>query len=125
MFGSPDEMIVAPATAAMAGLRAIVRIAGRETPAVLTAMFEPVDGGWPQPGEPPRCVPAVVVEPVLAEEFARLPCEVLCWPGPAGPLGGPLAEVQLPGSPPLVAAVVEAACRARRRGCGRARSRLY
>jgi len=114
VFGSPDEMIVAAATASAAGLRAIVRIAGAETEAVLAKLCEPIGSGWPQAGEPPRCVSAVVSEPQLAEAFGRLPCEVLVWPGPRGPLGGPLAELQLPGSPPLVSAVVEAACRA---GC--------
>jgi len=114
VFGSPDEMIVAAATAPAAGLRAIVRIAGAETEAVLAQLCEPSGSGWPQAGEPPRCVLAVVSEPQLAEAFGRLPCEVLVWPGPRGPLGGPLAELQLPGSPPLVSAVVEAACRA---GC--------
>lgn len=114
MFGSPDEMIVAPATAAAPGLRAIVRIAGAETLAVLRRLCEPVDGAWPKQGAPPRLVSAVVSEPQLAAAYGRLPCELLVWPGPVGPLGGPLAELQLPGSPPLVAAVVEAACRA---GC--------
>ena len=114
MFGSPDEMIVAPATAATAGLRAIVRIAGAETLSVMSRLCQPVDGCWPQPGEAPRCVPAVISEPTLVDDYGRLPCELLVWPGPAGPLGGPLAELQLPGAPPLVAAVVDAACRA---GC--------
>lgn len=107
-------MIVAAATAPAAGLRAIVRIAGAETEAVLAQLCEPFGSGWPQAGEPPRCVSAVVSEPQLAEAFGQLPCDVLVWPGPSGPVGGPLAELQLPGSPPLVSAVVEAACRA---GC--------
>ena len=114
MFGSPNEMIVAAATAPAGGLRAIVRIAGTETAAVLSRLLEPRDAAWPEAGEPPRCVAAVLREPQLAEAYGRLPCELLLWPGPGGPLGGPLAELQLPGSPPLVSAVVEAACRA---GC--------
>ncbi len=111
MFGAPDEMIVAAATAAGSGLRAIVRIAGGETRAVISRLCEPCGDAWPDVGESPRCVPAVVIEPQLAEAYGRLPCEVLVWPGPGGPLGGPLAELQLPGAAPLVAAVVEAACR--------------
>ena len=106
MFGSPNEMIVAAATAPAGGLRAIVRIAGTETAAVLSRMLEPRGAAWPEAGEPPRCVAAVLREPQLAEAYGRLPCELLLWPGPAGPLGGPLAELQLPGSPPLVSAVV-------------------
>lgn len=114
MFGSPDEMIVAAATAPAGGLRGIVRIAGSDTLTVIARLFAVETGGWPQPGMPARCVAAVVAEPQLVQEFGRLPCELLVWPGPAGPLGGPLAEVQLPGAPTLVEAVVEAA---RRAGC--------
>ncbi len=111
MFGAPEEMIVAAATAAGSGLRAIVRIAGGETISVISRLCEPCGDAWPCVGESPRCVPAVIAEPQLAEDYGRVPCELLVWPGPGGPLGGPLAELQLPGAPPLVAAVVEAACR--------------
>lgn len=114
MFGSPDEMIVAAATAPAGGLRGIVRIAGGDTLSVISKLCAPASGGWPQPGMPPACVAASAAEPQLVQEFGRLPCELLVWPGPGGPLGGPLAEVQVPGSPPLVEAVVEAA---RRVGC--------
>ena len=40
-----------------------------------------------------------------------MPLDVLHWPGPGGPTGGPLAELQLPASGPLVDAVVAEACR--------------
>ncbi len=114
MFGSPDELIVAAASATGGGLRAIVRIAGADTLSLLARLCEPAAGAWPKVGEPARCVAAVIAEPTLAEDFGRIPCELLVWPGPTGPLGGPLAEVQLPGAPPLVAAFVEAA---QRQGC--------
>lgn len=114
MFGSPDEMIVAAATAPAGGLRGIVRIAGRDTLTLIPKLFAPASGEWPQPGTPPACVAAVVAETQLVQEFGPLPCELLIWPGPGGPLGGPLAEVQVPGAPVLVEAVVEAA---RRAGC--------
>jgi tRNA modification GTPase len=48
---------------------------------------------------------------VLAGEWGDFDLEILHWPGPAGPIGGPLAEVQLPASTPLVDAVVAEACR--------------
>jgi tRNA modification GTPase len=118
MFGAAEEMIVAAATAAGSGLRAIVRIAGDETISVISRLCEPCGDAWPCVGESPRCVPAVIAEPQLAEDYGCVPCDLLVWPGPGGPLGGPLAELQLPGAPPLVAAVVEAACRV---GCRLAR----
>jgi tRNA modification GTPase len=114
MFGSPDELIVAAATASGGGLRAIVRIAGADTKQLLSQLFEPVLAEWPQVGEPATCVPVVIQEPLLARDYGRLLCDVLFWPGPSGPLGGPLAEVQLPGSPPLVADVIAAT---QRHGC--------
>lgn len=114
MFGAPDEMIVAAATAPVGGLRAIVRIAGSDTMHLLARLFEPESAEWPQRGEPATCVPVVIKEPLLTRHYGRLPCDVLVWPGPSGPLGGPLAEVQLPGSPPLVADVIAAT---QRHGC--------
>jgi tRNA modification GTPase len=47
----------------------------------------------------------------LARGWGPLPVDVLVWPGPGGPIGGPLAELQLPASVPLVDAVIAEACR--------------
>lgn len=107
----PDELIVAPATVATPSLRAIVRLAGAEAVALLKSLVEPVAGAWPPCLAPPRCLPACFREPGLVATFGRVPCEVLVWPGLSGPLGGPLAEIQLPGAIPLVEAVVETVCR--------------
>jgi tRNA modification GTPase len=107
----PHELIVAPASVAAASLRAIVRLAGVDVVAMLDAICEPHLGGWPHEGSPPRCVRAALCEPRLAAAFGRVPCEVIIWPGPAGPLGGPLAEIQLPGVTPLVESLVETVCR--------------
>lgn len=107
----PDELIVAPATVATPSLRAIVRLAGADAVTLLESLFELGAGAWPLRSSPPRCLPACFREPGLVAAFGRVPCEVLVWPGPSGPLGGPLAEVQLPGAIPLVEAVVETVCR--------------
>ena len=106
-----DALIIAPATAGGAGARAIVRMAGGGLDRLLGALFTPQPGGgFAKAGERPRLV-AARLGPVLADEWGELDLEILHWPGPAGPIGGPLAEVQLPASTPLVDAVVAEACR--------------
>lgn len=108
---SADELIVAPATVPGRGARAIVRLTGDGLAAVLEAMFTPSASTWPQPGESPRVVHATLAADGLGRDWGPLSVEILCWPGPAGPVGGPLAEAQLPASAHLVDAVVVEACR--------------
>jgi len=106
-----DALIVAPATAGGSGARAIVRMAGGGLDRLLAALFTPQPGGgFAKAGERPRLV-AARLGAVLAGEWGELDLEILHWPGPAGPTGGPLAEVQLPASTPLVDAVAAEACR--------------
>jgi tRNA modification GTPase len=108
---SVRELIVAPATVAGSGSRAIVRLSGDGLDGLLDALVVPTAGGFPRHGERPRLVAARLASCELTNEWGELPLEILHWPGPSGPTGGPLAEVQLPASPPLVDAVVAAACR--------------
>lgn len=105
------DLIIAPATAGGSGARAIIRIAGDGLDCLLDALFTPQAGqGFAAAGERPRLV-AARLGPALAAEWGALAVEILHWPGPAGPTGGPLAEVQLPASTPLVDAVIAEACR--------------
>jgi tRNA modification GTPase len=106
---SADELIVAPATVPGAGARAIVRIAGDGLADLLPQLVAARD--WPRRGERPRVVHAVLAADGLGGDWGELPVEVLIWPGPGGPIGGLLAEVQLPASAPLVDAVIAEACR--------------
>jgi tRNA modification GTPase len=108
---SAHELIVAPATAAGPGARAIVRLAGDGLEGLLARLFAPAGRGFATPGESPRVVAARLAATGLGREWGAVPVEVLHWPGPAGPIGRPLAEVQLPCSTPLVEAVVAEACR--------------
>jgi tRNA modification GTPase len=108
---SAHDLIVAPATPAGPGARAIVRLAGDGLEALLGRLFDIGDPrGVPPFGAPPRVVAARLAGGGLGREWGALAVEILVWPGPGGPVGGPLAEVQLPGSAPLVDAVVAAAC---------------
>jgi tRNA modification GTPase len=108
---APSDLIVAPATVPGAGLRGIVRLAGDGLAELLGRLIAVEAEGLPAVGAPPRLVQARLTGD-LAAVWGPLPLELLWWPGPGGPIGGPLAELQLPASQPLQAAVVAAACAA-------------
>jgi tRNA modification GTPase len=108
---SVHELIVAPATVRGSGARAVVRLSGDGLDRLLHDLFVATADGFAQHGEPPRLVAARLAARELVTEWGELPVEILHWPGPQGPTGGPLAEVQLPASALLVDAVVAAACR--------------
>jgi len=105
----PVDLIVAPATVPGAGPRAIVRLSGEGLAQLLGGMFVPGTIDAFTAVAPARCV-AARLGGGLAAEWGPLAIDVLWWPGPAGPTGGPLAEIQLPASQPLVDAVVAEAC---------------
>lgn len=107
----PTDLIVAAATVPVGGARAIVRLAGDRLTDVLQTLVEPEAAGFAEVGERPRVVYGRLHPEGLGREWGCVPLHLLHWPGPAGPTGGPLAELQLPGSPPLVDAVIAEACR--------------
>ena len=109
---SAHELIVAPATVPGPGARAVVRLAGDGLDTLLATLFVAGEAGFPRHGQPPRLVPVRLAAGGLGRDWGELQVDVLAWPGPGGPIGGPLAEVQLPASESLVAAVIAAACRA-------------
>lgn len=108
---SAHELIVAPATPPGPGARAIVRVAGDGLDGLLSRLLTAIAPGFAAAGESPRVVRARLARGSLGHAWGAVPVEVLHWPGPGGPIGGPLAEVQLPCSAPLVEAVVAEACR--------------
>ena len=107
---SAHDLIVAPATVPGSGARGIVRIAGDGLDRLLRELFTPSAGTFATADAPPRVVAARLAADGLARDWGEIDVAILHWPGPAGPTGGPLAEVQLPASPPLVEAVVAEAC---------------
>jgi len=110
MFSATD-LVVAPATVAGPAARGIVRLAGDGLDRLLRLLFVAEPPGFAAGGTGPRVVAARLSATGLGREWGELAVDVLHWPGPGGPVGGPLAEVQLPGSVPLVEAVVAEACR--------------
>lgn len=105
----PSELIVAPATVPGGGARAIVRLSGEGLATLLEHLVVPEPPESFTAGGPPRSV-AARLHPALAATWGPLKIDVLWWPGPGGPTGGPLAELQLPASAPLVDAIIAAAC---------------
>jgi tRNA modification GTPase len=104
---SLDETIVAIASPLGGGARGIVRLTGPNLRRCLEKCFRP---------DPPQNLPSVsraVVSPgvLWLDGFASpTPGQLYLWPGTRSYTGQPVAEVHLLGSPPLLEAVVRAAC---------------
>ena len=99
-----SQTIVAPASAAAGGARLIVRVSGPRTVAILQniANFHvPAD-------HRPWVIPGVIrFARDRANRFDVLPVEIWLWPTARSYTRQPLAEIHLPGSPPLVELVIE------------------
>ena len=111
---STTDLIVAPATAPQPAARSIVRFAGDGLSGILRSLFCSADGSplqLPNLQQPAQLIDVTLNPKSLGSVWGELPLAVLFWPGPAGPLGAAVAEVQLPGSAPLQAAFVHEACR--------------
>jgi tRNA modification GTPase len=105
MFGR-DDTIAAIASPPGRGLRGIVRISGPGTEPIWRTLCElpATDAGA-----------AASVFPVsvrLPPPWPRINAWLFWWPGPRSYTRQPVAELHLPGSPPLLDAVLAAVCRA-------------
>lgn len=91
----------------------IVRLTGDGLRGLLDRLFVPCepDAWLPCAGEPPRRVAGRLHPAGLGGTWGPLEVSLLFWPGPAGPLGAALAEVQLPASPVLASELQAEACR--------------
>lgn len=99
-----SQTIVAPASAAASGGRAIVRISGPQTVAILQDIAKisvPAD-------QRPAVIPATISFALRNAPSADfVPVEIWLWPTARSYTRQPLAEIHLPGSPPLVELVIE------------------
>ncbi len=99
----PDDTIAAPASPPGPALRGSVRVSGAETKAVLEQCFHPDDAAaWQSIRRPWRHAGRIE----LPGWRTPVPAAVLFWPGARSYTGAPTAEIQLPGSPPLIEAVL-------------------
>ncbi len=106
-----DDTIAAIASPPGGGYRGILRLAGPGVVACLNACFVSHQRGS-NPLESARRASVVQGTLNLHDARARLPCDLLFWPGPRSYTGGPLAEVHTLGSPPLLDAALRNLCRA-------------
>ncbi|MEO2090922.1 MAG: tRNA uridine-5-carboxymethylaminomethyl(34) synthesis GTPase MnmE, partial [Gemmataceae bacterium] len=96
MTPHPDDTIVALSSAAGPGVRAIVRVSGPDTRAVVGKVFMADSGGTDRPR---HLVPGSVR---LSGVHSPLPADLYFFPGPHTYTGQDLAELHTISSPPLV-----------------------
>lgn len=99
-----DDVIAAPGAASGGAARGVVRIGGPDVVGLLTRLGLPV--------EPKRSRPwsrATTIPVAAGSMQIDVPVELSVWPSHRSYIGQPLAELHLPGSPPVVEAVL-AAC---------------
>ena len=112
----PHDTIAAIASAAGGAYRGIVRVGGPATGEVLRECFRAEgNAAFPTGG------PAVLLrgELICEPPIGPLPCTLYWWPTAKSYTGQPLAEIHTLGSPPLLHAVLQAACAAGARTAGR------
>src|SRR5215471_10832785 len=104
-----DDTIAAVASAAGDGLRAIVRISGPRTAECLTRVVRLADRSSIAAIESAACAGASMK---LSETLGEVPLRLYYWPSARSYTRQPSAELHLPGSRPLVEAVLVAICQA-------------
>jgi len=97
-----DDTIVALASAAGSGARAVVRLSGPDSLRVAQTIFTPTS---PIDAAVRRLHPGSIALPILA---SPLPADLLVWPAPRTYTGQPMAELHLVSSPPLVELAIAA-----------------
>ena len=103
----PSDTICAVASPAGGALRGIVRLAGPEVAKILKQVFAAEDHRDWDAVTRSQVVSGCVR---LATLKRSLEVDLYYWPGPKSYTGGPLAELHLIGSPPLLTAVMETLC---------------
>jgi tRNA modification GTPase len=119
---SPDDTIAAIATAAGAAARGIVRISGPDAISIAARLFSAQDAeengaGFVRiPARNSQYARAIAGSVVLSMSTSdqpaprSLPCTLYLWPTARSYTRQPVAELHTIGSPPLLAALLRAAC---------------
>ncbi|MCA9236840.1 MAG: 50S ribosome-binding GTPase [Planctomycetales bacterium] len=109
-----DDTIVATASASGGAARAVVRISGPAAAQTLGACFVQRDApaGLPNAGPPRLLAGRIRIATEGAQPPRDIPADLSWWPTNRSYTRQPVGELQLPGSPPLVQAVVDALCAA-------------
>lgn len=115
-MNSHEDTIAAIASAPGGGARGIVRISGPAAIDCVRGLFEPSDAHDGDSGERadsfPRSQPTVVAGRLRIAEFhAPVPADVYIWPTERSYTRRPSVELHVPGSAPVVDAVLAEVCR--------------
>src|SRR5262245_23102945 len=94
MVADLHDTICALSSAAGPGCRAIVRLSGPSSAAIIARYFQP-----PFDAHKRRCHEGTLTLPDL---HAPVPADVYVWPAPKTYTGQEMVEIHLPGSAPLV-----------------------
>ena len=104
-----DDLIAAPASAAGAAARSIIRVSGSGCAAAILPVFRPDDlATWTSGRQAWRFEGHVQWQSVYSHRNWQLPAAAYHWPTSRSFTGQPLVELHLPGSPPLVAEMLDA-----------------
>jgi len=109
MIPAERDTIVATATAPAGASRGVVRLSGPAVGDVLLALLTADPPRW-RPG--PWRYPQLSVGVQLHGRALRALCDLFYWPGEQSYTRQPAAELHTIGSPPLIEAIVRAACQA-------------
>ena len=96
-----DDTIAAIATAAGGALRGVVRVSGPRSLACVQSIFSKGFGKTPMPA-------VLGGEVLLPRNLGAVPARLYVWPGKRSYTRQPTVELHLPGSPPILDAVLEA-----------------
>lgn len=107
MISDLDDTIVAIASPPGGGARGIVRLTGPQSIACAAKSFLPDASSLDQLRQPTVCPGAMRV----ADLRQPIPCSAYVWPSTRSFTRQPSVELHLPGSPPLLSAVVQQLCR--------------
>ena len=103
----PDDTIAAVSSAPGPGARAVVRVSGPNTRAVIDAVFSrDAESAERSPGEAAASRFVVPGSVRLSGVYSPLPADLYFFPGPHSYTGQDLAELHTIGSPPLVERLV-------------------
>lgn len=101
-----DDTIAAIGSAQGGAARGVVRLSGPDAPACLARMFVAADGSINDVSRPTVLAGRLT----LADPWPELECDAYIWPGARGYTGEPSVELHMPGSPPLLDAVLARCC---------------
>ena len=109
MIVDVEDTIAAVASAPGGALRGIVRIGGPAVLDCLSVCFRAESPGEMRAVTRPT---AVAGQLTVGDDIPPVPCELYLWPSERSYTRQPVAELHLPGSPPLLAAALRTVCAA-------------